>query len=262
MKPNMDHKNFVNFMQKKNNIHMDVRNKAISRKVHKTAEDKAFAETNLATNFSSAQGLKYKLNRNPTGSDKGQVNQILHALEIVNKEAMMKGVGGGLHGPASKMLNGINMLRAKQDYGALSFLSGENPLSTKDSNQTAQGKKIFRNYKAELVRCNVVTRTDLIKLYHPPLKKSQMPHRDPFVNRSIVPGPTSMREEVVGGKSSTAYQSKSNFGSKTSNDNSARGYATTNGTFPRVNGSHSHMANNVAQNMYNTQDHPSLAKNQ
>lgn len=200
----MVHKNFVNFMQKKNNIHMDVRNKAISRKVHKTAEDKAFKDTNLATNFSSAHGLKYKLNRNPTGSDKGQVNQILQALEIVNKEAMMKGVGGGLHGPASKMLNGINMLRAKQDYGPLSFLSGDSPINGKDSSQTAQGKKIFRNYKAELVRCNVVTRTDLIKLYQPPLKKSQMPHRDPFVTRSIVPRPISMREDVAGGRS-TAY---------------------------------------------------------
>jgi hypothetical protein len=67
--------------------------------------------------------MKHKLNRNPTSNDPGQVNQILHALEVVNKEAMLKGVGGGLHGPASKMLNGINMLRARQDLGSLSFLN-------------------------------------------------------------------------------------------------------------------------------------------
>ena len=163
LKPNMEHKNFINFMQKKNNIHMDVRNKAIARKVHKTVEDKAFSKTNVATNFSSAHGLRQKLNQNPSSGDRGQVNEILNALEIVNKEAMAKGVGGGLHGPASKMLNGINMLRAKQEYAAMSFLS--DPTYSDGATAAAQSKKLLRNYKAELVRCNVVTRTDLIKLY-------------------------------------------------------------------------------------------------
>ena len=79
---------------------------------------------------------------------------------------MLKGIGGGLHGPASKMLNSINMLRARQNLGSLSFLNDQM------QNKGSEDPKIFRNYKAELVRCNVVTRTDLIKLYHPPLKKS------------------------------------------------------------------------------------------
>ena len=169
LKPNMQHSNFVKFMPKKNNIHKDVRNKALARRVHKNQEDQAFKDTDLAAHFSSARSMQHKLNRNPTGGDSTQVNQILQALEVVNKEAMYKGVGGGLHGPASKMLNGINMLRAKQDLGSLSFLN--DPLLNKDTGAVS-GTKIFRNYKAELVRCNVVTRTDLIKLYHPPLKKS------------------------------------------------------------------------------------------
>jgi len=48
------------------------------------------------------------------------------------------------------------------------------------------------NYKAELVRQNIVTRTDLMKLYHPPVRKSQLPSRDPFQMRKIVPRPESM----------------------------------------------------------------------
>jgi hypothetical protein len=39
LKPNMQHSNFVKFMPKKNNIHKDVRNKALARRVHKGQED-------------------------------------------------------------------------------------------------------------------------------------------------------------------------------------------------------------------------------
>ena len=53
------------------------------------------------------------------------------ALEIVNKEAIKTGLGGGLHGPASKVINGINMLKAKNTHGPLGFLS-EQPLSTRN----------------------------------------------------------------------------------------------------------------------------------
>ena len=43
------------------------------------------------------------------------------------------------------------------------------------------------NYKAELVRHNIVTRTDLMKLYHPPIRKAALPSKDPFLMRQIVP---------------------------------------------------------------------------
>jgi len=59
------------------------------------------------------------------------VEDILTALEIVNKEAIKTGLGGGLHGPASKVINGINMLKAKNTHGPLGFLS-EQPLSTRN----------------------------------------------------------------------------------------------------------------------------------
>jgi len=50
------------------------------------------------------------------------IEQILSVLEIVNKEAIKTGIGGGLHGPANRMLNGINMLRSNQTKGPLGFM--------------------------------------------------------------------------------------------------------------------------------------------
>lgn len=91
-------------------------------------------------------------------------------LEIVNKEAIRSGLGGGLHGPANKMLNGINMLRSTNVQGPLSFL--KSAAQAKPDPKESEMRQFSKNYKAELVRHNIVTRTDLMKLYHPPLKKS------------------------------------------------------------------------------------------
>ena len=77
-----------------------------------------------------------------------------------------------------------------------------------------------------------------MKLYQPPLKKSQMPHKDPFLTRQIVPRPGSMKD----GKLSVG--SKSHFGSHMSRENSHQAYATVNGgSFPRV-----HKASMLSQN--------------
>ena len=90
------------------------------------------------------------------------------------------------------MLNGINMLRSKQSKGPLSFMEDPGKRSSAGTATTAAktsngggggGVRGLSNYKAELVRHNIVTRTDLMKLYHPPLKKSQLPHKDPFLMR-------------------------------------------------------------------------------
>lgn len=40
--------------------------------------------------------------------------------------------------------------------------------------------------KAELIRRNLLSRKDLMQLYRPPLKKSQIPQNNPFTNRSMV----------------------------------------------------------------------------
>ena len=40
--------------------------------------------------------------------------------------------------------------------------------------------------KAELVRNQIVTRTDLMKLYQPPVKKSQLPTANPFLSKNLI----------------------------------------------------------------------------
>ena len=46
--------------------------------------------------------------------------------------------------------------------------------------------RIVSNLKAELIKNNVITRTDLMKLYHPPAKKQPTLEENPFYNRSFV----------------------------------------------------------------------------
>ena len=40
--------------------------------------------------------------------------------------------------------------------------------------------------KAELIRRNLLSRKDLMQLYRPPLKKSQMPENNPFIAKTMV----------------------------------------------------------------------------
>ena len=110
LKPNMNPANFMKFMNKKDNIQKNVRNKTIARKMHKKKEDEEFKKTNLANHFQSAFSIRNHKRMQPESKD---IDQILSVLEIVNKEAIKTGIGGGLHGPANRMLNGINMLRSK-----------------------------------------------------------------------------------------------------------------------------------------------------
>ena len=175
-------------MKKKDNIGKDARNKAIARKMHQKNEDAAFKQTNVGKQFQSAWSIRNHKRQRPDSKD---VDQILSVLEIVNKEALKTGHGGGIQGPANRMLNGINMVRSKGSHGPLSFL--EDPYAARGVSATpaSKGVRSLSNYKAELVRHNIVTRTDLMKLYHPPLKKNQMPHKDPFLTRCIVPRPES-----------------------------------------------------------------------
>ena len=42
------------------------------------------------------------------------------------------------------------------------------------------------NLKSELIRNNIVTRNELIKLYKPPIKKEQVPTENPFFTRQMV----------------------------------------------------------------------------
>lgn len=60
------------------------------------------------------------------------------------------------------------------------------PMSNYSTAPLAQGNKNVSLLKAELVRNNLVTRTDLMKLYQPPVKKSALLENNPFFNKSIV----------------------------------------------------------------------------
>ena len=107
-------------MNKKDNIGKNTQQKAISRKIHKRNEDAAFNDTTLGKHFETARHIKHHKHQKPNSKD---VDQILSVLEVVNKEAIKSGLGGGLHGPADKMLNGIHMLRSNKTLGPLSFLN-------------------------------------------------------------------------------------------------------------------------------------------
>ena len=59
-----------------------------------------------------------------------------------------------------------------------------------------------------------------MKMYHPPVKKSQQPHKDPFLNRMIV-----QRDDTV----PRTARSKTNFASPTI-DVAQAGYSTASGS--------------------------------
>jgi hypothetical protein len=49
-----------------------------------------------------------------------------------------------------------------------------------------KGNRNVSMLKAELVRKNLVTRSDLMRLYQPPTKKSSLLENNPFFNKTIV----------------------------------------------------------------------------
>ena len=52
--------------------------------------------------------------------------------------------------------------------------------------QTNNNVRFISNYRAELIRHKIVTRTDMMKMYQLPLKRHQLPHKDPFLTKQIV----------------------------------------------------------------------------
>lgn len=55
-----------------------------------------------------------------------------------------------------------------------------------DANEHQYLAKDAANVKAELIRRNLLSRKDLMQLYRPPLKKSQIPQNNPFTSKSMV----------------------------------------------------------------------------
>ena len=69
LKPNMNPANFMKFMNKKDNIQKNVRNKTIARKMHKKKEDEEFKKTNLANHFQSAFSIRNHKRMQPESKD-------------------------------------------------------------------------------------------------------------------------------------------------------------------------------------------------
>lgn len=50
----------------------------------------------------------------------------------------------------------------------------------------ATGLKQISNLKGDLIRKNLVNRTDLMRLYQPPIKRSQVFENNPFYNKHLL----------------------------------------------------------------------------
>ena len=83
-----------------------------------------------------------------------------------------------MKGTADSVLNGISWIKA---------LAREQDLPTLKSSKTTTsfGNRYLSSLKSELVRNNLVTRTDLMKLYKPPPKKGEDQSKNPFMSGSM-----------------------------------------------------------------------------
>ena len=133
--------------------------------------------TDTAKQFFSAR----KLHQFNKMSKADPIDKVLDALEVANKEAQRQGAGGGIHGPAAEILTGIHQLRGQNAQQRL-----KEPLHEKSKNKVASKNRQIGSLKAELVRNQIVTRGDLMKLYQPPIKKSQLPTANPFLSKNLL----------------------------------------------------------------------------
>ena len=104
IRPNVTAKNFKDYLQKTDNVHKTQKWRRISRKVHKDEHMAGFRETATAKQFFSVRNMKHLAQ---SGGQTNAIENLLSALEVVNKEAMLEGAGGGIHGPAADILSGI-----------------------------------------------------------------------------------------------------------------------------------------------------------
>ena len=95
---------------------------------------------------------------------------MLNALEVVNREAIIKGFGSGAESRADNILSGIHQIRTANTLHGSSLASEDKFRETPIIGGSRQVSKL----KAELVRNNIVTRANLMKLYQPP-KVIKMP---------------------------------------------------------------------------------------
>ena len=105
LRPNMDPKQFVHMMKTENTIHKVADSKHLVRKTQDKVKEEE--QKKMGGFFASAHRLKkvLKQHRNDPSND---IDQILTVMDHVNTEASKKGFGGGLHGQANRIVQGIN----------------------------------------------------------------------------------------------------------------------------------------------------------
>lgn len=103
-------------------------------------------------------------------------------LEIVNRGAKKQGFETGPSGTADSVLNGISWIKAQARE------QPEMPALKSSKTATNFGNRYLSNLKSELVRSNLVTRTDLMKLYKPPPKKGEDQSKNPFLSATFFGG--------------------------------------------------------------------------
>ena len=85
-------------------------------------------------------------------------------MEVVNREAIKGGFGSNAESRAGNILSGINQIRTANTLQSSGLWSEEKFRETPIIGGSRQVSKL----KAELVRNNIVTRANLMKLYQPP----------------------------------------------------------------------------------------------
>ena len=104
---NTNPRNFKQFWKKSENIHKSMRNRKISRKLHQEDEEAIYRQTATAKQFMSARNMRNMMR----GKSSNYLEQIISSIEVVNKEALLRGKGGAHDGQANKVLSGINFIR-------------------------------------------------------------------------------------------------------------------------------------------------------
>ena len=177
LRPNTTAKNFRDFLSRQENVNRSQHWKNISRKLDE--------ETHPPQPYSS-MGKKFMNKRAVTQNQK--IEDIIQVIETKGKDAVKKGDLINLLSNYNKSTNmstqeaylptsqkSVNLLGQTQrsNFHNKSAIYGNSQnnsyLETSQMGRSREGKQ---NFKAELVRHELLSRSDLMKLYQPPIKKS------------------------------------------------------------------------------------------
>jgi hypothetical protein len=94
------------------------------------------------------------------------------------------------------------------------FGSDSSAMSTIEQLSQGNDRKFRSHVKGELVRKELLSRRDLLKLYQPPIPKSQMPTCNPFYTKTIIPPGTAhayQQRRKASDASQSSFQNNNNI---------------------------------------------------